>query len=150
MSNCIDHWNDRLLSSDIIKLLFSPLKTPLLLSTLIISPSAFFQKVASPFLIIFTNVHCPWIFCCVNLWTCNISKERTESLLIFLISCILFFLSENWENHIFVKDLICIQNNENTDGVDRVHQHPKASQSCSSSWVDFSFCNIGHFDLYCL
>jgi len=36
---------------------------------------------AQAFLIIFTkNVMATKIFCCMNIWTCNISKERTDQL----------------------------------------------------------------------
>jgi len=42
-----------------------------------------------------------------------------------------------------------IQNDDqNTDGVDWVHQNPKASQSSSSSWVDISFGDVRRYLLY--
>lgn len=50
------------------------------------------------------------IFGCMNIWTCNMPKERTEPLLLnethLNLDMFHFFGTKSWENVIFVKDYI--------------------------------------------
>ncbi len=70
----------------------------------------------------------PGIFCCTNIWIYNMSKTRTELLLYYLASCIIFINTWMWvrfmkkyNNLPFCQRLYPDQI-QNTDGVDRFHQ----------------------------
>jgi len=73
------------------------------------------------------------IFCCINIWTCNISKKK------------------NWASALNVELRPGrIQNvDQNTDEVDRVRQHLQ-SFIVQQSWVNILFGNIYFWLLCCL
>ncbi len=70
--------------------------------------------------IIFDHFHttfmAPWIICCMNIWTCNMSKENRNSFIKTLIWQVFIKKATFWTMAFFIKDMDLIQNdNQNSD-----------------------------------
>ncbi len=113
---------------------------------LTLSPPVFFLSCQPPkaFLIIFTSlIMAPRIFCCMNIWTCNMSKQRTQPVLYFFflkLHAIIFIkqnVNKSGEN-IFVKDT-----------VDHFHQHIQSLHGAIPfTGLTFHSVTLDSFDVY--
>ncbi len=83
----------------------------------------------------------PRIFCCMNIWTCSMSKERTEHPQ--KIARKLHFCQRLQLDRILYSD-------QNIDGVDRVHQPPPKTCTVLSTlfftiWAAMAVCKFNVF-----